>query len=135
MNVLELKEQLMLAIGDELGTYTENGKDTLLPSIWVAPPQVPAGFKSTGLECVIQGDPDERSMGTATGDSLAFEYWIVRLIQWDTSKRLYEAKQKLRKHFRALNTVVESTDIPPTDLNYAQCVIRIFDPVWVSQGR
>jgi len=135
MNALQLKDELIEAIGPDLGTYTEAGSATSLQAIWITPPQVPATFKVSGLECVIQGDPEERSIGTATGDSLAFEYWIVRLIQWDVSKRLYSVKQKLRKHFRQLNTIVETLDIPPTDLNYAQVVVKIFDPIWVSCDR
>lgn len=139
MTLAELRQHILNAIGDDLGTYTTasdvSEEAATLQAIWIAPPQTPAGFKCDGLECIVQADPEERGMNVASGDSMAMEYWTFRLVQWDESKRLYNVKQKLRNYFRSINYNATATDIPATRTNYAQCVFKIFDPVWISQGR
>lgn len=139
MNLADLKQHILNAIGDDLGTYTtitsKSESAATLQAIWVSPPQVPAGFTCDGIECVIDSMPEERSMGVASGDSMAMEYWTFRLVQWDENKRLYDVKQKIRQYFRRINFNATSLDIPATRANYAQCTFKIFDPVWISQGR
>lgn len=102
INILELRQAIEAAIGDQLGSY---GKDN--PAIWVEYPNAanPAQLP-TGLECVIQPALEIPITTLQGGYQQVIRSRIV-LKQWDETKTTLPAM---------LNLLEELTDYHLTDV-------------------
>lgn len=94
-------DTLLDVLAADLGSYQI--ADQQIPAVWVSPPELPQSYQmvpGSGIEAVFNSEPD-MSASQLLG-SMSQEYkFCVLLRQWDTSKRISPAVQKVMscKHF------------------------------------
>lgn len=120
----DLRDLLEDELADELGTYTlRTGTGTVtVPAIHCWPPQLANDRRVTGLELLIQKNP-QFSQQRLLGEVARTETYTVRLIQHDKSRTVTEAVEKILTLFPD----AKASTIPGGDLADEQAKIDIPD--------
>lgn len=113
MDLLTLRESLETLLADDLGVYTlANGIETPAISVRAAGELTPAQTKVSGLECVIEKQP-ELSLIRQYAPGPAFRRYTLYLVSWD-GKELGELAQKVVRGFEgAVTAEVRALRVPP----------------------
>jgi hypothetical protein len=129
MTALEVRNKLATALAGLLGTYTLPNS-TVIPALYVTPPQVPNNWKVLGIECTLaqsaaqKTDPISWISGT---DGLYIEqYHTVTLLQHDLTGTLGVAVNAVMLAF-PISKVVAT---PQNNDAYERAVITITDRVF-----
>lgn len=120
----DLRETLEEELADLLGTYTlrtATGTVTV-PAVHCWPPQLANDRKVTGLELLIQKNPDFKQQ-RLLGEVARTETYTVRLIQHDESRTVAPAVEIILTLFPD----ARATTIPGGDLAEEQAKIDIPD--------
>lgn len=120
----DLRDTLEEELADLLGTYTlrtATGTVTV-PAVHCWPPQLANDRKVTGLELLIQKNPDFKQQ-RLLGEVTRTETYTVRLIQHDESRTVAPAVEIILTLFPD----ARATTIPGGDLAEEQAKIEISD--------
>lgn len=127
MNALELKGYLEKELSNLIGTYTTpTGK--VYPAIRIYPPLVDQSWKVKGVEVAIYETADSNSTEPLMGETLIREWWVVKFVQWDSTKGLSEIIDKTRVLFPK----VTITSKPPTTDTFQSAIMTIYDPKFLG---
>ena len=120
----DLRDILEEELADLLGTYTlRTGSGTVtVPAIHCWPPQLANDRKVTGLELLIQKNPQIKQI-RLLGEVARTGTYTVRLIQHDKSRTLTEAIEIVLTLFPD----AKASSIPGSDLTEEQAKIEIPD--------
>ena len=127
MNGLELKAILEKELKPLIGTYkTNTGK--IYPAIRIFPPVTDPSWIVSGIEIAIYESPESSGTIPLQGETLIKEWWIIKLVQWDTSRGLAEICRTVQTLF-AKTTLVSK---PPTIDSYQTAIMTIYDPKFLG---
>ena len=120
----DLRDLLEDELADELGTYTlRTGTGTVtVPAIHCWPPQLANDRRVTGLELLIQKNP-QFSQQRLLGEVARTETYTVRLIQHDKSRTVTGAVEKILTLFPD----AKASNMPGGDMIDEQAKIDIPD--------
>jgi hypothetical protein len=127
MEATKLRDDLQTLLADDLGTYTTS-KGKVYPAIRIKPPLVDPSWKISGLELSIHEQPQAPATIPLTGEKLSKRWWNLELVQFDNSKGLRSAIDKIERYYPH---VVVRTKLP-TNTTFASAFISIYDPVFLG---
>lgn len=130
MNAIQLRDILQTDLEGFLGTYT-TPKGKTYPAIRIYPPRVDQSWKVEGVEVAIYETPDNSGSIPVMGETLVREWWIVKLVQWDSSKGLSEILNRIRSYFPQCKIISKA----PTIDTLQTAIISIYCPDFVGEAR
>ncbi len=123
MNILQLRQVIASLLSQYIGSYVLPGGITK-PALYVAGKnRVPAEWKATGLEVVIEQYP-RINPRAAVGMVLQRKEWTITLTNYDTaSEDLVDAARQLSRRFPD----ARMSSMPESDVVYGQYRVIIRD--------
>lgn len=130
MNALELKGYLEKELKPLLGTYkTNTGK--IYPAIRIYPPMADSSWVVSGIEVSIFETPESNGTIALQGETLIKEWWVMKIVQWDSSRGLNDICRKTQTLFPK----VTLTSKPPTIDSYQTAIMSIYDPKFLGRSK
>lgn len=127
MTALELKQYLEKNLSNLIGTYTTpTGK--IYPAIRIYPPVVDQSWKVNGVEISIYETAESSGTEPLIGETLIREWWVVKFVQWDSTKGLAEITDKVKTLFPKVTIVSK----PPTIDTFQSAIMTIYDPKFLG---
>jgi len=113
MDLLTLREELETLLADELGVYTlANGITTPAISVRAVGELTPARTMVSGLECVIQKQPDLTPV-RQYDPGPAFRRYTLYLISWGSTDLSAVAQMVVRHFYTAVAAEIRQLQVPP----------------------
>lgn len=130
MTAIELRDILQQDLGTLIGTYTTpSGK--VYPAIRIYPPRVDTSWVISGVEVAIYEIPDSSGTIPLIGEKLSIDWWIVKLVQWDSTKGLSEIIDRIESFFPKVKTTSKTATIE----NFQTAIMYIYDPKFLGYSR
>ena len=127
MNALELRDILENELKLQIGKYkTNTGK--VYPAIRIYPPVVDPSWVVSGIELSIFETPESNGTIALQGETLIKEWWIIKIVQWDTSRGLAEICRTIQTMFSKTTLISKPPDID----TYQTAIMRIYDPKFLG---